>query len=62
MARGMMEEGGAGGGLFDKMDEMEMREDVDAAVKSHRLLEIHEIDEFILTHSKMFRDIGDSTS
>lgn len=56
-----MSEGEAlGQGLFSKVSEAEIREDIDIAIENYRLPEIHEIEEFILTYSKFFKDIKEN--
>lgn len=45
--------------LFGRIDEAEAREDVDAAVEKHRLPELHDVEDFILTHLAMFRSIAE---
>lgn len=44
--------------LFGTLDEAEMREDVERAVERHEVKEIRMVEEFILSHEKLFRDPG----
>ncbi|NP_001402580.1 ECU04_0152 [Encephalitozoon cuniculi GB-M1] len=43
--------------LFARINEEEMEADVDQAVKNYEIPEIRVIEEFILSHDKLFQDI-----
>ena len=44
--------------LFGALDEAEMREDIDLAVQRHEVDEVRAVEEFILSHEKLFKDVG----
>lgn len=43
--------------LFGNINDLEMKEDIDIAVENYKISEIHEIEEFILGHSGVFKKI-----